>query len=205
MGMLLSLDLSTSATGWAKFDLIDKSLLQSGVIKPQFKNPVRKGVPTYAYPESHVLKLRMLADQVIALLDEKVEKIVIEEINRGKNRLGQKVLDGFHFVLMERMPAKFIPMISFVDSDGKEGWRSAKGLGLQLSKKDRDLNKERKKTNKKIPKGKPKAEVITLKTLSCRFVNAKYNLNLNHENEDTDGDIADAIGLGHFYLFKVLK
>ncbi len=199
--ILLSLDLSTSATGWAKFCMTTGLLLAFGVILPEFKNPKK----LLSYPQLHVIKFRQLADKVIELIDASVKKIVIEEINRGKNRLGQKVLDGFHFVLLERMSWDVAQLVTFRDSDGSTGWRSAQGLKLQLTTLDKEQNKERKKLNKRIGRGQKKLALITQKTLACRFVNKAYDLKLDCDVEETDGDKADAIGLGHFYLNKVLK
>jgi len=198
MNVLLSLDLSTSCCGWAKFCLDTWQLLGFGIVEPDYKNPKK----LLTYPQLHIVKLRRLADQVIDLIDIYVKKIVIEEINRGKNRLGQKVLDGFHFVLLERMPWDIARMVVFRDSDGLTGWRSAQGLGLRLSEIDKETNKDRKKLNKKIGRGQKKLPLITQKTLACRFANKTYGLDLDCDRDETDGDKADAIGLGHFYLRK---
>lgn len=195
---LLSLDLSTNATGWAKFCLETNQLLSYGVIEPSFKNPKKLLV----YPQHQTLKLKTLAEQVLELVDESVQKIVIEEINRGKNRLGQKCLDGFHYILLARMSPDALAMVSFRDSDGLTGWRSANGLRLQLTPSDKLLNKERKKLNKRLGRGQKKLAIITQKTLACRFVNKQFGLKLDADVEETDGDKADAIGLGYFYLNK---
>lgn len=201
---LLSLDLSTSATGWAKFHLETGELLSFGVIIPDFKNPTKKGVPTYAYPTAQVLKIRRLSAQILELIDSDVEKIVIEEINRGVQRIGQKVLDGLHFILLEKFPPGALARVFYEDSDGRYGWRSANGLKLQLSDGDKLVNKERKKANKKLAKGQKKFSIITQKTLACRFVNKQFGLSLDNDLRETDGDIADAIGLGYFAWKKVL-
>jgi hypothetical protein len=177
------------------------ALLEFGVIEPDYRNPKK----LLAYPQMHILKLRRLADQVLELIDVSVKKIVIEEINRGKNRLGQKILDGFHFVLLDRMSWDMARLVTFWDSDGLTGWRSAQGLGLQLSEVDKAINKDRKKFNKKLGKKERKLPLITQKTLACRFVNKHYGLKLDADQDSTDGDKADAIGLGHFYLHKVYK
>lgn len=187
--------------GWAKFCMNTFALLAFGVIEPDYKNPKK----LLAYPQMHILKLRRLADQVLELIDAKVRKVVVEEINRGKNRLGQKVLDGFHFVLLERMPWDIAQMVTFWDSDGLTGWRSAQGLGLQLSEVDKATNKDRKKFNKKLGRREKKLHIITQKTLACRFVNKHYGLKLDEYKDSTDADRADAIGLGHFWLHKVYK
>lgn len=201
MKTLLALDLSTTCTGFAVFDLETKELLRFGKIDPDFKNPKKKGIPKHGVTEAQVLKLRILSNQVIELIDLSTTVIAIEQINRGKNRLGQKVLDGFHHVLLERMPYDEVRKVQFHDSDGADGWRSVNGLKLQLSQSDKEWNKKAKKLNKKLGKGQKKLDVITQKTLACKYVNKRYNLELN---EKDGSDIADAIGLGTFVLEKVL-
>lgn len=207
MKVLLALDFSTTATGWARFSLTTGELLTYGVIEPDFKNPKVKGVPIHTYPEAQVLKIRRLSQQIVeTLLMEDVSKIVIEEINGGSRagRLSQKVLDGGHFVLLEKFPPHFLKMVSYYDSDGKDGWRSAYGLKLQLSTTDRVTNKDRKKMNKRLGKGVKKMPIITQKNLACRYVNKVFGLNLDCDLRTTDGDMADAIGLGYFYLTRIV-
>lgn len=201
MKTLFSLDLSTTCTGFAKFNLDTHELIAYGSIKPDYKNPKKKGIPQLSYPQLHVLKLRKLADQVLELLDSSISVIVIEEINRGKSRLGQKVLDSFHAILLERMPWDYVQRVFYYDSDGRDGWRSVNGLGLQLSEFDRLSNKTAKKLNKKLGRKEKKSPIVTQKTLAVRYVNKRYELNLT---EAEDSDAADAIGLGTFVLDKVM-
>lgn len=202
MTVLLSLDLSTTETGYAKFDIASKTLLSYGSLKSPFRNPIVKGKATYEYPVLQTLKIRGLVALILGLIDVDVTFICIEEINRGKSRLGQKVLDSLHAVLLETMRLKHLQMVTFFDSDGKEGWRSVRGLKLQLSDFDKVTNKANKKLNKKLGKKEKKLPVITQKTLACRYVNKRYNLNLD---PDTQSDAGDAIGLGTFVLDKVLN
>lgn len=199
--IVLSLDLSTTATGWARFNLDTKELIDYGFLKPILSKIEKK----YLYPAIQLSKMRNLSDQILPLITEETTHIVIEEINRGKNRLGQKVLDGFHFILMDRLPLKEINKVIYRDSDGSDGWRSRAGLALQLSDFDKDQNKQIRKFNNKLAKGEKDVPVINQKTLACRFVNKKFGLNLNSEVNSTDGDIADAIGLGYFMITKVIK
>lgn len=198
---ILALDYSTSATGWAKLDLQTMTLLSYGVMLPDFKNPKKSGIPAFKYPELQVLKLERLSEQLLALIDDDTEVIVIEEINGGSRagRLSQKVLDAGHFLFLRRLPKDMLSKVIYVDSDGSDGWRSRQGLKLQLSDFDKQTNKERKKLNKKLGKGQEKLPMITQKTLACRFVNKCYGLNLDCDQRETDGDIADAIGLLTFY------
>lgn len=198
--ILLSLDYSTSCTGWSKFSLDTKELLSYGEIKPDFKK--NKGTQHLEYPEFQVLKLERLAEQIIdELLVSDIDTIVIEEINNGgiSGRLSQKVLDGGHFILLKMLPKKFLSKVKYINSDGKQGWRSASGLKLQLSESDRLQNKEVRKMNRKMKKGK-KIPVIDVKQLAVNYVNEKYKLTFTID----DNDICDSIGLGTHYLLNVL-
>lgn len=192
MSKLLSLDLSTSCTGFAIFDKQTKKLLDYGKFEPVLP----AGHTKLKYPLLPLIKMQSLADQIAAFIAARpdIETIVVEEINRGISRMGQKVLDGFHFILLQKIQ-QHLPKILFRDSDGRTGWRPA--LGLVLGEMDKKVNAERKRLNKALPKGHKKLHIITKKDLACRFVNKVYGLKLNCEAEETDGDRADAIGLGH--------
>jgi len=200
----LALDLSTKSTGWALFDIKKKALINYGVIKPKVK-----GLKGIGYPEGQLLKMRSLVDQLTNLIlvttFNKVTHIIIEEINRGKNRLGQKVLDGFHFILIDRLYTMgMLNKVTFKDSDGKTGWRG--DLGLYLSEDDKRRNKKARAYNKTLPKrAKTKLMVINQKHLACKYVNKKYKLKLNVNKRASDADICDAIGLGSSVLWKFFK
>lgn len=189
---LLALDLSTAAAGWAVFDMSTKKLLQFGVVKPSVP-----GITTMTYPRGQLMKMRNISAQIKALMQAHPDlgKIAIEEVNRGIARLTQKTLDGLHFILVDRCE-EYIPLMVYRDSDGKAGWR--KVLNLVLSENDKRLNVERKRLNNAMKKGqRGKLPIINKKHLACRFVNKVYGLNLDCDAKTTDGDIADAIGLGH--------
>lgn len=195
--LLLSLDLSTTCTGWALLDLETRELVSHGTIKPKVP-----GGTKMQYPQKPLERIRSCVTQIKALMeDPRIGKIVIEEINSGKNRIGQKTLDGLHFILLDRIPAKILGKVTFHDSDGPNGWRVK--LGLFLSKMDKLVNKEHRRKNKKIKKGSPKLPIITKKDLACRFVNAQYKLSLDCQKRASDGDIADAIGLGFAWLQNI--
>lgn len=197
---VLSLDLSTTCTGWAFMETSTEKLLAYGTLKPK----------TYAklgYPWQQLVKMQDLAEQLMGIIVDDgyyPDLIIIEEINRGKSRLTQKTLDGLHYIILDAIHLTDIP-VRFFDSDGKEGWRSAQGLKLQLSDADKEYNKKAKRFNKKLPKGtRGKKLVVSKKTLACRFVNEHYGLDLI-ENIAGGADIADAIGLAHFYIHIVAK
>lgn len=197
MKRLLALDLSTTATGWALFDRSSKKLLEYGVVKPN-----NKGLSKLGYPEQQLRRLQDLSAQLNQLVASKepLEVIVIEEINRGIARLTQKVLDALHFMFLDRIEGR-IKIVRYRDSDGASGWR--KRLGLKLSEADKELNRINGLANKRRKKGRngtPKLPIINKKHLAVRFVNQVYGLSLNYDERETDGDIADAIGLGHTFL-----
>ena len=116
--LVLSLDLSTSCTGFAFFK--DEKLTQHGHIKPKVK-----GISKLTYPEGALRKMHSLSEQVYEMvIQNKPDLIVIEEINRGKNRLGQKVLDGLHFIILDALDELgYLPRTHYIDSDGLSGWR----------------------------------------------------------------------------------
>lgn len=189
---VLGLDLSTTCTGWALFDYQTKKPLEYGRIKPS-----SAGTKLLTYPRKQLHTMRILAveiSQLISDLDRKypnLKLIVIEEINRGTNRLGQKTLDGFHFILLDRI-GHFIERVEYKDSDGRTGWRT--DLGLRLSEEDKLLNKRNKSINKKAARG-HKVPVTTKKHLACRFVNKMFNTAFDVDKNDTDSDVVDAIAM----------
>ena len=201
---VLSLDLSTTATGWATFE--DKKLLDYGVIKPKVP-----GLTKMTYPEGALRKCLSIAEQIHELwLQEKPNIIIIEEINRGKNRLGQKTLDGLHFIVLDALDELgAINQIYFIDSDGATGWRSKSKLNLTHSEKQKAYNKRTKLQNKKIKaenKKRPRGSKIALekeisrKTLACEKANKLFRLQLDDWERTTDGDIADAILVGYAFI-----
>jgi hypothetical protein len=159
------------------------------------------------YPIGQLAKMRDIARQIRELLEKLpgVQRIVIEEINKGAKagRMGQKTLDGLHWIVLNEID-RWLPMVVYKDSDGATGWRS--DLNLVLSEVDKLENKKAKDLNRRLPKktrGVKKFPIITKKHLACRFVNEKYGaygIQLDCEERETDGDLADAIGLGHAVL-----
>ena len=193
---LLSLDLSTTCTGWSTFDLETKELLNYGILKPKVK-----GITKLIYPERQLRVGVNLSLQILELImQEKPTKIVIEEINRHKNRMAGKTLDILHgFVWQAIDTVNMLPYVTYMDSDGTSGWRSRKCLNLIMSDADRLHNKEAKKLNKKLDRGQ-KIPIITKKHLAQRYVNAKYGTTFDVDKVKTDADVCDSIGLGHAFL-----
>lgn len=202
MKTLLALDLSTTCTGWAVFDIETRKLIRYGSIKPSTRyNDIH--VTKYKYPQQQLLKMINLSEQIRELIHlNQPTKIVIEEIAGSKQRLGQKVLDGLHWIVLY-LNQEIIPIVSFYDVSGLSGWRT--DLKLRLNEADKINNKENKKTNKKLGKGVSKLPIVDWKTLACRHVNSKYGLNLNPEVNQSDSDVGDAISIGDAYLSHRLQ
>lgn len=197
MDKLLSLDFSSSSTGYSIFDMNTHQLLEYGLVLPK---KVKKSIRDCQLQVT-VDKLRNLA-QDIKLLVERVQpkQIIIEEICRSKNRLAQKTLDGAHHHMMAAI-YPWLPIVTYVDSDGgPNGWRT--GLGLKLSEEDKLSNKRNKLLNKSIKRGQPKQPIFTAKDLAQRLVNKLYNLNFDVQNKTGDDDQADSICMATFYLQK---
>lgn len=198
MGMealVLTLDLSTTCTGWALFHRDTKKLLNYGFIKP-----VNKGLAKLSYPKKQLYKMRTISDQILSLIDsfEGIQSIIIEEVNLHKSRMTGKTLDGMHWVLLENMPEETLDKVKFMDSDGPVGWRTR--LALKMTDDDRRTNKERKRLNTGLPKGSKKLPIINKKHLACRYVNGHYGMAFDVDKNTNDNDVVDAIGLGIAYL-----
>lgn len=204
MGKLLTIDLSTTCTGYSVWDLKTKKLEDYGFIKPN-----KKGMSKLEYPEKQLEVMRDIANQLMVLIyridgfhvdgsEKKLQMILIEEVNAHKSRMTGKTLDGMHFILMDRIAGdrdqEYIKRVRYRDSDGDTGWRTR--LGLKLTEMDKKLNAERKKINKRKIRGTASLPIINKKHLACRYVNGKFGLNLDVDQNDSDGDVADAIGLG---------
>lgn len=188
---VLALDISSKA-GWALLEgekvngelprIVDKGLILG-------KSPSQFGVP---YPTSY---LRAANAQALALLSVtnglKPDVVVIEQLNLGKSRNTQRILDWTHCLYVQWCEQP----ISYIDSSA---WR--KTIGLTMSKDD-------KKDNSRLSKAKKEAAVthsrldkealgvkgkITKKHLAIRWVNEKYDLKMIMKNNDE----CDAIGLG---------
>ena len=193
--VVLALDLSTTSTGYAVFK--GTKLVTHGLIKPKVK-----GISKMKYPQGVYNKIVNISQQVKDLVAEvEPDMIVIEEINRGVNRISQKSLDALHFFVMDyvkMVDEDLFNKLTYIDSDGAKGWRNI--LGLKLSAEDKEDNKlarEHNKINKmdQVP-------IITKKDLAQRFVNSKYKLDLDVQINKTDSDICDAIALGDAFINK---
>lgn len=191
--ILLSLDMSTSCTGWSLFEIETGALLTHGLIKPS----TRGGIAKMTYPRQQLMKMLDISAQIEQLiLTHNPSIIVIEEIAGSKNRMGQKTLDGLHFIVVMAIE-KFLDQVRYYDVTGSNGWRTH--LKLRLSDADKLANKEAKKLNKKLAASQ-RMPVVTPKHLACRHANARFNLALDYDSRETDGDLADSISMGDSFL-----
>ena len=141
-----------------------------------------------------------MAEDILTLIRNlKPDAIVIEEIAGSKNRLGQKTLDGMHYILAYYLNGNFpFEKVFYIDVTGNKGWRNSY-LNLRLDYADKLANKEARKLNKTLP-SKQQIPIIGPKHLSCRHANATFNLDLNVDLRKTDADMADAICIGDAFL-----
>jgi hypothetical protein len=174
---LLGLDIS-SKTGWAILD--DKKLVDYGLLKVEHDIFKFKPDPTKSpeYPKN-VMDLAFNMSRMIwdVILKTQPDLIVIEHLVKGRNRTSQRLLEWIHkdvFSLL--LDSKF--NWKYVDPSE---WR--KLIDLRL-------NKEQRKNNQDVSKGKKKGRV-TKKHLSVIFANTTFGLKLLKK----DNDISDAIGL----------
>jgi len=193
-GILLSLDLSTNSTGWAIFDIKSKRLLKYGVIKPKVP-----GISKMQYPEAALYKILDISIMVGDLIDTfQPDIIIVEEINRGINRISQKSLDALHFFVFDQIRIRsqeLLKSLILVDSNGAKGWRNA--LGLKLSEEDKEYNKEARKYNKNNKLKKP---LIDWKVLAQWYVNDRYNTSFDVVENTSDSDVCDAIAMASSFL-----
>jgi hypothetical protein len=194
---ILCLDLSTH-TGYAVFDgeMGSKpTRVTSGTID------LDKTIHSFGpYPHSY----RKCTDYMAALIymrvaPYKVERIVVEEINSGRDRYVQKLLENIHTSSLTHFDG-FMPhaQIVYLNSDGADGWRT--NIGLTLSK-------EQKRANARLSKAKRESEAAGVKLdkkklgvkgktnkkhLAVERANAEFGLKLKQK----DNNEADALCLG---------
>ena len=191
---ILSLDLSTSCTGWATFDVETNHMLLCGRIKSSTAGTSKLG----KLNKTHHKMLGVINEILHLIQKELPDVLVIEEIAGSRSRLTQKTLDGFHWLLLHMVGDYWRDRVFFYDVTGADGWRTH--LGLKLDDADKAANKEAKKLNKSL-KGSQKLPIIGPKHLSCRYANSLYdNLNLDVDENTTDGDVADAICMGDAWI-----
>lgn len=189
--ILLSLDVSTKS-GYAVF--IDGELRHWGTVFPD------KTVKDFGiYPKNfavcaHHIVDRLWVEAVLPYTDREFE-VVIEETNRGKNSLSQRLLEFLHFCLIE----KFLTIGVMPKYIRTGEWRKIvnarlspeeKALNIQISKFKRQTGEKLAKVNGKVVGKKGKKHV------AIRLVKELYGIELARKSEDA----ADAILLGTAYL-----
>lgn len=175
--IILGLDLSTKSTGYSIFEIKGgkKYLKSYGVIKPKVK-----GISKLKYPEKAYRNMVDMASKIKDILAAwEPDKVYIEEINRGINRISQKSLDGLHWIVLHYCltidPDLFLK-IEYVDSNGNAGWRTK----LKLSTK-----------NYKDYKG----TSLRWKLAAQDFVNKTYKKDFNVLTHPSDADMIDSIAM----------
>ena len=156
------------------------------------------------YPRAALARILDLAEKISELVKTyNPDQLIIEEVNRGKNRISQKSLDALHFFVLHYIDLHsphLIDQLFYYDSDGRGGWR--KHLKLVLTEEDKAHNAHIKtfKSSRKVGKKKPK---ITKKHLAMRYVQSVYNLTLDIDEKVEYEDINDAIAMTSSYLIHV--
>lgn len=194
--LVLSIDLSTSSTGYAVFNRDSKKLEAHGKVRPKVG-----GLHKLKYPESTLLTIRDMTAKIKELvLIINPSRLVIEEVNRGINRIGQKGLDACHFFVLDeimKVRPDLIKTLTYVDSNGRKGWRGM--LGLKLSDQDKQVNAEIRLRNRRKKKTQ-KAPLIDWKVLAQRYVNSTFKKSFNVWENPGDNDEVDAIALGAAFV-----
>lgn len=186
---VLSIDMSTTCTGWSVFN-DSKELLKYGIIKGKSKKQKSKW-------NELLTKMKTMAVEIKEVIDlEHPDFIVIEEIAGSKNRIGQKTLDMMHGILWMFIE-EYLDRVYYYDVTGNKGWRTQ--LGLRLDDADKLANKEARDLNKRLD-SRQKLPIIGPKHLSCRFASRQFNLDLDCDKRKTDGDIADSVSMGYAFL-----
>lgn len=175
--LVFGLDLSLHA-GFALFqenELICYGLVETG-------SPSK----TEEFPWNYINCIKKQCSAVFNKINElKPDVVIIEALNRGKNRWSQYLLASLHTGLLLQLQNKY--PVKYVDTSA---WR--KTLGLKLTKEQRSANKLSKSKKKELGiKGK-----TTPKHLAVKFINDKFHKSFKQK----DNDICEAIALTQAYL-----
>lgn len=192
---VVGLDISTS-TGWSFF--LEKKLVECGSLKLPLT------LQEYGeYPWNYWKASNDMSDGIIKVIDDhSPDIIVIEEINLGKSRYAQRILEWIHKSTLDKLQNKYPTTKVIYVSSSK--WRQS--LGLQMSKEDRRNNAKLSKAKRLIRQSGSMLKVdkanlgirgkITKKHLAIRYVNSKYSLQLKMK----DNDKADAVCIADAYF-----
>lgn len=201
---LLCLDLSTHA-GFADFewDGSSKPTLTSHGTIHLGKNVLEYGPYPFCYPRA----AQEMAKKILSysgLLNQPVDVFVVEEINLGRNRYTQKILENVHRSVLDVL-ALYLDQhkeeagrdVRVVYLDSSE-WRH--NLGLRMSKEQKRSNAKLSKAKRLVAESGAKLDKKSLgikgkttpKHLAVAYANQAYDLRLKMK----DNDAADAICLG---------
>jgi len=191
---VLALDIST-CTGWALLEGEPGQLpkiLKTGIIQVDKVEG--------AYPWNFVARCFDATSQMLTLTKELApDLVVIEEVNMGKARFSQKVLDWLHCLYLFPLwkEGSVLPVKYVNTSD----WR--RKLGATLTKEDKKLNAKvralKKAGNKEGLRALGVRGKIGKKHVAIRYVNQTFGLQLRAK----DDDIADAICEGCAWFLGV--
>lgn len=147
--LLLGLDISTK-TGYALIESsssVGEDLLELGLLTvPDQDGP---------YPYTYIRRSHQMAEKILAIVDAKQPKLaVIEETNPARNAYGQKLLEWIHFLVVEGLSHRNIPIVYL-------------RTGIWRQKLEAKLTPEDRKTNQKLNRLKEKAggDAETLRAL----------------------------------------
>lgn len=194
---LIAFDLSTH-TGYAVFH--DGNLIDHGVLEIEPISNYKADVKSYKdLPEEYPFNLMTAAQQVAiscyqVYLKYPNSKVVIEHIEKGKQRISQNLLAFIHYAFLEQF--REIGVRYLLVSD----WRNQTKCYLKYWPEYRAWNAKVGRAKRKATPTKAGAKVakidgkivsrIDLKKLSIIIANEHYSLDVKNDNT------ADAINLG---------
>lgn len=195
----IGLDISTN-TGYAIFD--DNVLSTYGVFTRKVEG-YKADVKSYkdfpeCYPNNFIKTIEEITSECIKIIeDHKVEMVIIEHPEKGKQRLSQRLLEWTHLTLVKELNNKKIPFKYILVSD----WRSVVKCYLKYWPDHQEWNKKVRGAKKKatptasgmlVPKIEGKRVSVTnQKKLSILIANKNYGIDIK------DNNIADAINMAH--------
>jgi len=194
----ISLDISTN-TGYAIFH--DSNLIKYGIFTKKVEDYI-SDVRSYkdfpkCYPDNFIVTVDAIAAFCMKIIrDNRIQMVIIEHPEQGKQRLSQRLLEWIHLSLVRELKKYKIPYQYILVSD----WRKVVKCYMKYWPEYQDWNKKIKKakasatptkTGRKLAKIEGKrASPMNQKKLSIVIANKKYKLNVKDDN------IADAINIG---------
>lgn len=198
---VLSLDISTK-TGYA---LIVSS--NDGIFLESYGTLPKISEPIGLYPSNYIDWAYQCFEKILELIDRFApEVLVVEETSKGsKNAMSQKILEFIHFLLAKFIKETGIKSVYVMT----EQWR--REIGCQMSKVEKDRNKEvrdyKKKNNTNIAydKNGKRTGLIGRKHVNIRRVSEIFADQLIRPLKRKDEDLADGLGLAACYHLRRIK